>query len=110
MENLVLTPPSSAMDSSNTLYLHNGDNPGIPPVSQLLTGDNYYTWSRSMLMALTMKNKVLFINGGLLKPDPLSPNFLPWTRNNNMVLSWIINSVSKEIGVSIICVDTAEAM
>jgi len=110
MENLSLTSSSSAMDSSNPLYLHNGDNPEIPLVSQSLTRDNYYTWSRSMLMALTAKNKVLFINGGLPKLDPSSPDFLPWMRCNNMVLSWIINSVSKEIGVSIICVDTAEAM
>jgi hypothetical protein len=101
---------SSMMDCSNPLYLHNGDNPGSNLVSQLLTGENYYTWSRSMLMALTAKNKVLFINGGLPKPDASNPDFLPWTRCNNMVLSWIINSVSKEIGVSIICVDTAEAM
>jgi hypothetical protein len=27
-----------------------------------------------------------------------------------MVLSWIFNSISKEIGVSIICVDTVDAM
>jgi hypothetical protein len=31
-------------------------------------------------------------------------------RCNNIVLSWIINSVSKEISINIICVDTAEAM
>jgi hypothetical protein len=110
MENLTLGSSSSAMDCLNPLFLHNGDNPGNPLVSQLLTGENYYTWSRSMLMALTAKNKVLFINGGLPKPDPASPEFLPWMRCNNMVLSWIINSVSKEISISIICVDTAEAM
>jgi len=94
----------------NPLFLHNGDNPGNPLVSQLLTGENYYTLSRSMLMSLTAKNKVLFINGGLPKLDPASPEYLPWTRCNNMVLSWIINYVSKEISISIICVDTAEAM
>jgi hypothetical protein len=110
MENLTLGSLSTAMDCLNPLYLHNGDNPGNPLVTQLLTGENYYTWSRSMLMALTAKKKVLFINGGLPKPDPLSPEFLPWTQCNNMVLSWIINSVSKEISISIISVDTAEAM
>jgi len=93
MENLTLGSLSTAMDCLNPLYLHNGDNPGNPLVTQLLTGENYYTWSRSMLMALTAKKKVLFINGGLPKPDPLSPEFLPWTQCNNMVLSWIINYV-----------------
>jgi predicted YcjX-like family ATPase len=60
MESLSLnTSSSSKMDCSNPLYLHNGDNPGSNLVSQLLTGENYYTWSRSMLMALTAKNKVI---------------------------------------------------
>jgi hypothetical protein len=36
----------------------------------LLTGDNYYTWSRSMFMALTAKNKLQFINGTLPRPNP----------------------------------------
>jgi hypothetical protein len=42
----------SIMDS-NPLYLHHGDSPGSILVTQLLTDDNYYTWSRSMFMALT---------------------------------------------------------
>jgi len=33
-----------------------------------------------------------------------------WIRCNNMVLSWIMNSVSKEIAASIIYITTAEAM
>jgi hypothetical protein len=101
---------SSVMDCSNRLYLHNGDNPGSNLVSQLLTRDNYYTWSKSMFKALTTKNAILFINGGLSKPNPSTPDFLPWTRCYNMVLSWILNSISKDIVLSIICVDTAEAM
>lgn len=107
---IVSLSSSSVMDCSNPLYLHNGDNPGSNLVSQLLTRDNYYTWSRSMFIALTAKNTILFINGGLSKPDLSNPNFLPWTRCYNMVLPWILNSVFKDIVVSIICVDTAEAM
>jgi len=53
MENLSLASSSSSMDCPNPFYLHNGENPGTPLVSQVLTGENYYTWSRSMLMALT---------------------------------------------------------
>jgi hypothetical protein len=99
----------STMDS-NPLYLHHGDSPGSILVTQLLTGDNYYTWSRSMFMALTAKNKLQFINGALPKPHSSDPDFFAWTRCNNMVLSWIINSVSKEIAASVISVDSAETM
>jgi hypothetical protein len=79
-----LTP--FTMDS-NPLYLHHGDSPGSILVTQLLTGDNYYTWSRSMFMALTAKNKLQFINRTLPKHHSSDPDLFAWTRCNNMVLS-----------------------
>jgi hypothetical protein len=92
------------------MYLHHGDSPGSVLVTQLLTGDNYFTWSRSMYMALSAKNKLQFINGTLPKPSPTDADYSSWTRCNDMVLSWIINSISKEIAASIISVDSAEIM
>jgi hypothetical protein len=66
-----------------------------------------------MLMALTAKNKIGFVNGSLPKPLDLSdsdPLSFPWCRCNNMVLSWLINFVSKEIAASIIYIDSAADM
>jgi hypothetical protein len=60
-----------------------------------------------MFMALIAKNKLQFINGPLPKPHSFDPDFFAWTRCNNMVLSWIINFVSKEITTSVISVDSA---
>ena len=60
---------SHPIDPSNPLFLHNGDNPGIILVPQPLTGENYSTWSRSMLIALSAKNKPCFIDGSLSKPS-----------------------------------------
>ncbi|KAL6317132.1 hypothetical protein AAG906_029884 [Vitis piasezkii] len=53
--------PSSMEDSSNLFYLHNGDHSGFILVSHHLSRSNYNTWT--MMMALTVKNKVGFING-----------------------------------------------
>ena len=55
-------------ESTNQLFLHHGDSPSTILVSQPLSGDNYHTWSRSMIMALTAKNKVGFINGTISAP------------------------------------------
>jgi len=63
-----------------------------------------------MFMALTAKNKLQFINGALPKPHTSGPDFFAWTHCNNMVLSWIINFVPKEITTSVISVDSAETM
>ncbi|KAF5449929.1 hypothetical protein F2P56_030325 [Juglans regia] len=97
-------------DPSNPYYLHHGDSLGSMLVTQVLTGDNYHSWRRSMLMALTAKNEVCFIDGSVPSPLDTSPLFQSWTRCNNMVLSWLLNSLSKEIAASVIYVDSAMEM
>ncbi|KAI3720905.1 hypothetical protein L2E82_31904 [Cichorium intybus] len=49
-------PPPSHPD-----LLHDG--PGLVLVSQVLTGENYAAWSRSMIIALSVKNKLKFVDG-----------------------------------------------
>jgi hypothetical protein len=98
-------------DSSSPYFLHHGDSPGSVLVSQILHEDNYHTWSRSMMMALTAKNKVNFIDGSLKKPSiDLEKWMARMIRSNTMVLSWILNSVSKDIVASVIYINFAENM
>lgn len=83
-------------DASHPLYLHHGDSPESLLVSQPLNGENYNSWSQSMIMALTAKNKFGFVDGSLVKLlSPDDPSIPAWIQCNNMVLSWIMNSVSK---------------
>jgi Trp operon repressor len=109
-------PGSSSLHSavlnefSDSLIIHHGDSLSSILVSQPLTGENYNSWSRSMLMALNAKNKLCLLDGSLPKPSDSSTIFKNWTRCNDMVLSWIINSVSKDIAESIIYIDNAESM
>ncbi|XP_073285756.1 uncharacterized protein [Primulina huaijiensis] len=61
-----------------------------------------------MIIAFSVKNKLGFVDGSIPKPDNSDPNLLTsWKRNNNIVISWILNSVSKEISASIIFADSA---
>jgi hypothetical protein len=110
MENQNSTSNSALYEISDSLVLHNGDSPSSILVSQPLIGENYNLWNRSMTMALSAKNKICLIDGSMSKPSNSSPELKPWMRCNDMVLSWIINSVSKEIASSIIYIDNAEAM
>jgi hypothetical protein len=101
----------SSMDSANPFFLHNGDSPGAVLVSQPLTGENYNTWSRSMTLSLNAKNKLGFINGSLPKPsDETGAQYQAWIRCNDMIISWILNSISKEIASSVIYITTCEEM
>ncbi|CAM8889373.1 unnamed protein product [Rhodiola kirilowii] len=52
-------------------------------------------------MALGIKSKLGFVQGRFPKPTD-SYMLARWERCNNVIFSWIINSVSKEIGSSII--------
>ncbi|XP_022893723.1 uncharacterized protein LOC111408153 [Olea europaea var. sylvestris] len=55
------------------------NNPGANLVSDLLTTNNYETWSRSMQRALRAKNKLGFINGKISKPlNPTDDLFEAW--------------------------------
>lgn len=61
-----------------------------------------------MKIALPVKNKLGFIDGTIDKPSVAEVNLLNyWTKNNNIVISWILNSVSKEISASILFLDLA---
>lgn len=72
------------------------DNPAMSLVPVLLTETNYLTWSRSVRHALTAKNKIGFINGGVPESGGESEKNA-WKRVNEMVIAWILNSISKEI-------------
>ena len=85
-------------DSSNCYYLHPSDNPGALLVSKIFTGKNYIVWSRSMSIALTVKNKIACVDGSLVQPITNEPYLcVAWLRANNLVLSWLMNSIAKEI-------------
>lgn len=86
-------------DGSIPYYLHRSDNPGLIIVSLPL-----YC---SMMIALSMKNKLGFIHGSITRPKGNDDLLKYWTRKNNIVISWILNSVSKEILACIIYDDSA---
>ncbi|XP_042012146.1 uncharacterized protein LOC121760568 [Salvia splendens] len=99
--------PVPVEDSFSPYYLHPSDNPGLQLVSQLLDGSNYINWSRSISTALLPKNKLLFVNGVLLRPSNDDLLFSAWLRCNSMVVSWLRNFISPHICSSIMYLDDA---
>nr|XP_009795207.1 PREDICTED: uncharacterized protein LOC104241936 [Nicotiana sylvestris] len=91
----------SGINISNPLYMHPYDNPGATLVPAPFDGFGYRSWRRSVMRALSVKNKLGFINGDCKRPDLDSPNFRLWERCDDMVTSWILNSLTKEIADSV---------
>ncbi|KAA8537151.1 hypothetical protein F0562_029623 [Nyssa sinensis] len=77
-------------DPNNPFRLDHGDNPAVILVTDLLTTDNYPTWSRAMHRALHAKNKLEFITNDIPRPqNPDDPLLDLWDHYNDMVVSWL---------------------
>ncbi|CAM8959948.1 unnamed protein product [Rhodiola kirilowii] len=78
-------------------FVHNNELTGSSIVSKVLVGqENYATWKRSMEIALSGRYKLGFVEGKYPKPvDAVMA--ARWQRCNDVVMSWLINSVSEKI-------------
>ena len=85
----------------------------IPPsdvvlVSQPLIGlENYLSWSRAMFLSLSGRNKFGFIDGSIPTPDLSHPLYNAWHRANTTILSWMVNSLSKDLATNVMYIHTA---
>ncbi|XP_050133176.1 uncharacterized protein LOC126609252 [Malus sylvestris] len=96
---------------NHPFFLHHSDQLVAILVPQPLVEDNYNTWVQSMSMALTVKNKLGFVDGQITKPSESNLEELQqWNRCNNLVKTWLLGSMSKEISWSVINYKDARQM
>ena len=91
----------NTIDISNPLYIHPSDNPSLILVPTAFEGIGYRSWRRGVMRSLSVKNKLGFITGEFKRPSSTSPQYCQWERCDNMVISWILNSLSKDIADSV---------
>ena len=104
-----VSPYFNFSDLNNPYRIENGDHTSLVLVTELLTTENYITWSRSMRRALRARNKLGFISGNIVRPtNEEDPLFEMWERCNDMVVSWIQNAVSTDIKHTLAFVDDAQ--
>lgn len=60
-----------------------------------------------MQIALNARNKFVIVNGTFEKPAEKSPLLAQWERVNDLVITWILNSVVDEISDGLNYVTTA---
>ncbi|KAL0005121.1 hypothetical protein SO802_012682 [Lithocarpus litseifolius] len=102
------TNSNSESNVPNPYFLNSNENLGNILVTQPLLGmRNYHSWSRAMVLALTAKKKIGFVNGKLPMPDVDSSLYEDWQSCNTMVLSWLINSMHIDVSSSIMYCETA---
>ncbi|XP_019069487.2 uncharacterized protein [Solanum lycopersicum] len=88
---------------NHPLHLQASDIPGVALIPMKLTGpENYGVWSRSMRLALLVKNKLGFVDGTCVKSSYKGDLAVRWERCDAVVLSWISAAVAPELMTSIV--------
>lgn len=96
-----INTPNVNNDTNSALYIHPSDSPGRMLVPVQFDGAVYHLWRSGVLRSLSVKNRLGFIDGSCRKSDVNSPQFRQWQRCDDMVTSWILNSLIKEISDSV---------
>jgi len=82
-----------ANDPSSPYYIDPNDT-GIFATEEL-KGPNYDTWSENMIHVVKSKNKFVFLDGTIKKPDSTTdPLFPPWKRCNDFVFNSVHATLS----------------
>ncbi|XP_074317247.1 uncharacterized protein LOC141653392 [Silene latifolia] len=82
---------NTTIDVNDPHYVHLSDAPGGKLVATVFEGTSYGGWRRSMLIALSAKNKIVFIDGNIPQPaatastakNPVSPTIADSILFNN---------------------------
>ncbi|XP_049348626.1 uncharacterized protein LOC125831021 [Solanum verrucosum] len=101
---------STRLDFNSPFYLHPSENAGSALLPVAFDGTSYRSWRRAVLRALSVKSKTGFINGKIVKPNSADPIFMQWERCDDMVTSWILNSLSPDLRDSLQYVNNAKEL
>jgi hypothetical protein len=72
-------------------------NPNQHLGSVLLNELNYLSWSRAVTIALGGRSKLGYVNGHIKASDPFSQNYKAWQCKDQLVMSWLLNSMENNI-------------
>ncbi|KAL4562842.1 hypothetical protein LXL04_026873 [Taraxacum kok-saghyz] len=97
---------SSQENPSQTQSNPNADF-SILPTGYKLNGQNYNLWSHSVSIFIGGKGKEEYLSDDLVQPEEKSPEFKRWKAENNMVMSWLLNTMIPEIGEQFMFYKTA---
>ncbi|RVX14379.1 Retrovirus-related Pol polyprotein from transposon RE2 [Vitis vinifera] len=93
---------------SSSSSSHQMETSHLPITTHKLNGQNYLQWSQSILMFVRGKEKDDYITGASAAPETTASTYKKWIAENNMVMSWLVNSMTADIGENFLSFDTAK--
>ncbi|CAN1253180.1 hypothetical protein LINPERPRIM_LOCUS8245, partial [Linum perenne] len=81
-------------------YLRPTENSKDVLVLVLLSESNYQSWAGSMRLAISLKKKLMFVDGSAPAPVIMDLLFMSWQQANRMVLGWIFSALEPTVAGS----------
>ncbi|CAM8984340.1 unnamed protein product [Rhodiola kirilowii] len=87
----------NAAVAEDLYHFNTNEITGAAIVSEVLIGrQNFVSWAKSMEIALSVRSKLEFVQGERPKPTDAALA-VKWKRCNDVVMTWLLNSVSKKV-------------
>uniref|UniRef100_A0A803M9W8 GAG-pre-integrase domain-containing protein n=1 Tax=Chenopodium quinoa TaxID=63459 RepID=A0A803M9W8_CHEQI len=100
-----LLPPTQ--DPTSPYFIHPSENTSQSLISEKFSGEGYGEWKRSMIIALSAKNKLCFIDGSLPQPAITDSVHSAWKRCDAIIISYILRSLDTSIARSVLYLTTS---
>ncbi|XP_022857417.1 uncharacterized protein LOC111378451 [Olea europaea var. sylvestris] len=84
------------------------ENNITPIINHKLNGHNYLQWLQSIMMFINGRSRDDCLTGVAAQPSSSDPIFRVWRAENNLVMSWLIGSMTTEIGENFLLYTTAK--
>ena len=88
---------NTVISEATSSVVHGEINPNQKMCSVLLNEFNYIPWSRAVTLALGGRSKLGYINGNIEPPVSTSPTYDAWLCNDQLVMSWVLNSMEPRL-------------
>ncbi|XP_017978371.1 PREDICTED: uncharacterized protein LOC108662467 [Theobroma cacao] len=94
-------------DPHSAYFVHHSDHHGLISITPKLTSTNYSAWNRSFYLALSIRNKLGFIDGTIPQPLVTDKLYMPWIRCNNLIVAWLLESLTPSIASTVFYMSNA---
>ena len=93
-------PSRVATNTEASSSNHNRGTEGsfLSVIGHKLNRHNYLQWSQSVMMFICGRGKDKYLTSAAVQPKKEDPKYKTWKMENNMVMSWLINSMTNDIG------------
>ncbi|EPS63742.1 hypothetical protein M569_11042, partial [Genlisea aurea] len=72
--------------------------------------DNFLSWRRSFLLAISIRNKAGFLDGSIPEPPVADPNYFLWRRCNDLIVSWLLKSMESSLAQTVFYMSSCHAI